>query len=117
MFDSIDSFLEDAYGSCYALHPSRPAKGTTSSGEHDGLFNIGVSFSAGFGSKFGKGYVIDVEMVTLEEVPTDVRKKIEEEVVRELNRLLPVYFPERKLFVGHEGNLYKIYGDFFLGSL
>ena len=61
--DIVDDYLEDKYGQLYELHPSRAYRGTTSNKAHDGLFNIGASFTAGYGSKYGRGYVVDIDMI------------------------------------------------------
>ncbi len=111
MFDRIDDCLEEKYGHEYPLHPARPARGVTSSKSHDGLFNIGASFSAGYGSKRGPGYVVQVRMVTLTRVPQYIRDRIEEEAVQRLREELPKEFPDRKLEVERDGPVYKIHGD------
>ncbi|MFP4384198.1 MAG: hypothetical protein ACLFST_07205 [Spirochaetia bacterium] len=109
MFDEIDDYLEDSYGNLYPLHPARPDRGKTSNKEHDGLFNIGASFSAGFGSRLGRGYIVDVHMVTLHQVPDDIRRQIEDDVVRQISRKLPAFFPDRDLDVEKDGTVFKIY--------
>lgn len=116
MFDEVTRHIEDRYGVRYPLHPVRPARGTTSSPQSDGLFNIGADFTPGYGSKYGRGYIIDVHMATLEQVPEGVRWEIVDEVVRKLEELLPVHFPNRNLEIFREGNHFKICGDFSLGS-
>jgi hypothetical protein len=116
LFDSIDDRLETRYGKLYPLHPSRAPRGTTSNKEQDGLFNIGASFSAGFGSRVGKGYVLDVRMVTLAHVPDYVRDEIIEDAVRSVQERLPYYFPDRDLSVVHDHNVFKIRGDLSLGD-
>lgn len=117
IFDWIDDYLEEKYGHKYPLHPARSSRGTTSSKEHDGLFNVGASFSAGYGSEYGRGYVIEVRIVTLSSVPFYLRTQIEEEVVELLEQELPNYFPGKKLKVVKDGQVYKIYGDLSLGKL
>ena len=117
LFDEIDDYLESTYGGMYPLHPSRAKRGTTSNKEHDGLFNVGASFSTGLGSEFGPGYVIEIRLVTLSHVPGDLREEIEEEVVRLINQKLPLYFPGKSLTVVRDGNVYKIHGDLSLGNL
>src|SRR6056297_3944083 len=82
VFDAADDYLEEKYGSMYPLHPARVKRGATANKETDGLFNIGASFTAGYGSEHGRGYVIDVDMVTLTEVPDEVEEEIEEDAVR-----------------------------------
>jgi hypothetical protein len=111
VFDRVDEYLEEKYGRKYPLHPARPARGTTSSKAQDGLFNLGASFSAGYGSRHGPGYVMEVRMVTLTRVPQYVRDRIEEEAVSRLREELPKEFPDRELKVERDGPVYKIYGD------
>ncbi|WP_455383497.1 hypothetical protein [Salinispira pacifica] len=117
LFDSVDEELENRFGSLYPLHPARPPRGTTANREQDGLFNIGASFSAGYGSELGRGYVIEVRMVTLSHIPQHVRREITEEAVRMVRERLTDYFPDRELDVSREDNLFKIHGDLRLGSL
>ena len=115
VFDRIDDYLEDKYGSMYPLHPARARRGRTSSKSHDGLFNVGAAYSAGFGSEHGEGYVLEVRFSTLRRVPKDIRAKIEAEVVELLEKELPEKFPGKKLTVKRDGRLYKIIGDLSLG--
>ena len=117
MFDEIDDYLEDKYGALYPLHPNRAKRGTTSNKEHDGLFNVGASFSAGFGSVYGRGYVIEVDLVTLSHIPGEVETEIQNDVLTLVQEKLKVFFPERKLDVSKDGRVYKIHGDFSLGYL
>ena len=117
LFDEIDEELENAYGSRYQLHPARAPRGTTSRSTSDGLFNVGATFSAGYGSQHGRGYVVQVDMVTLERVPADVREAIERDVAEMINRGLRRYFPERELRVDRDRNSYKIHGDLRLGEM
>ena len=116
LFDEIDDHLERVYGGLYELHPARPAHGRTASRAHDGLFNVGASFSAGYASALGRGYVVQVDLVTLERVPPDVRAAIEEEVAELARGMLPRYFPGRRLDVSLDGHTYKIHGDLSLGT-
>ena len=111
VFDRIDDYLEDRYGDRYPLHPSRPLRGATASRSQDGLFNVGASFSAGYGSQLGPGYVVEVRLVTLSSVPWHVRERIEEEVAALLRRELPRAFPDRHIRVDRDGAVYKVYGD------
>ena len=111
LFDEIDDRLEDTYGPLFSIHPSRQKRGRTSSKEQDGLFNVGASFSAGFGSRFGRGYVVDIDVVTLESVPDSIRERIEQDVYDLLTEKLGDYFPEQQLTVNRDGNVMKIHGD------
>jgi len=117
LFDEVDNHIEDLYGDRYPLHPMRPARGETSNPEADGLFNIGANFTPGFMSELGRGYIIDVSIVTLEKVDKEVRDEIYEAAKDKVKELLPVYFPDRKLDVVRDGNQYKIQGDFSLGNV
>jgi hypothetical protein len=111
LFDQIDDELEDRWGGEFPLHPSRPARGVSSNKEHDGLFNIGASFSAGYGSEHGKGYVIEVRLVTLTTVDDAVREEIREYSAQRVAELLPEFFPDRDLDIVRDGDLFKIVGD------
>jgi hypothetical protein len=117
LFDKIDDILEEKYGKLYPLHPRRAKRGSTGDKEQDGLFNVGASYSLGIGSKHGAGYVIEVRLVTLNRVHREIRNQIEVEVVRILQSELPHVFPQQKLNVDRDGNVYKIYGDLNLGLL
>ena len=117
LFDEVDHYIEDLYGHRYALHPARPARGETANPEADGLFNIGARFTPGFGSETGRGYLIDMVMVTLERVDEEIRREIYEAVALKVNELLPVHFPERELKVQRDRNHFKILGDFNLGEV
>jgi len=117
LFDEVDDYLEDKYGDTYPLHPARARRGRTANRETDGLFNVGASFSTGYGSEHGRGYVIDVKMVTLRNVPEEVETEIEEEAVAYVKKKLPEYFPHRKLEVKRDRRTFKISGDLSLGKL
>ena len=111
VFDQIDDWLEDRYGTDYPLHPARAARGATANKEDDGLFNVGAAYSAGFGSSNGPGYVVDVRMATLSGVDASTRARLEEEVVDLLAEKLPEAFPGRNIEVKRDGHVYKISGD------
>lgn len=111
VFDEIDHELEERYGDRYPLHPNRPTRGETANPEDDGLFNVGASFTAGYGSQRGRGYVVSVRMVTLARVPADVQEQMENEVAVMLRERLPSIFPGRDLRVDRDGHVFKITGD------
>lgn len=115
VFDNIDHHLEAKYGDRYPLHPVRAPLGRTGNPESDGLFNVGAAFSAGYGSRGGRGYVVDVRMATLHAVPKALRATIEDEVATLLREGLRDAFPDRKLVVQRDGPVYKITGDLSLG--
>ncbi len=117
VFDKVDDYLEDKYGSLYPLHPNRPRRGKTFNKEADGLFNIGAAFSPGYGSDTGRGYVIDVDIVTLDHIPPEIRKKIEDDAIEMVKKEIALEFRERKLHVVRDGNVFKISGDLSLGEV
>ena len=113
-FDEIDSHLEEKYGKMYPLHPNRPARGETSSSSRDGLFNVGAAFTAGYGSEYGRGWVIEVDMVTLAHVPAKVQETIEEEVAAMIREKIDRRYGPGKVGVKRDGSAFKIFGDFGL---
>lgn len=117
VLDTIDEYLEDRYGKDYDLHPARPPRGRTSNKAHDGLFDIVAAFSLGAGSTYGKGYVVDVDMATLDHVPAEIQRDIEKIVLKRLRETLPKSFPGTNLKVDKDGNVIKIHGDLSLGKL
>ncbi len=117
LFDEIDDILEDRYGHLFELHPSRPERGLTAGRDMDGLFNVGADFSGGYGSRLGRGYVINIHMSTLETVPPDIKTQIEEDVALLVSQKLPDKFPGRNLRVERDGTQLKIVGDMSLGSV
>jgi hypothetical protein len=114
VFDRIDVELEALYGDRFDLHPARPDHGSTSSREMDGLFNIGASYSAGFGSAFGPGYVVDIRLSTLEAIPDDLKLELRDRVQALLTEKLPDAFPGRALQVDREDDHLRIHGDLSL---
>lgn len=116
IFDLIDDYLENNYGKQYRLHPNRPGRGVTANKSSDGLFNVGASFSAGYGSVYGRGYVVDIDLVTLEHVPERVQTEIENEVADLLRGIIPEYFPDQDIRISRDGNILKIYGEIIVNS-
>ncbi|MFO8065630.1 MAG: hypothetical protein ACQETQ_00765 [Spirochaetota bacterium] len=113
----VDAVLEERYGDDYPIHPSRPEHGETSGSNQSGLFRVNTHFTPGYGSELGRGYIIDVEMITLADVPDEVEEKIEAEGAALLESKLRDEFPERELRVERDGRLFKIVGDFSLGEV
>ncbi|SIP98455.1 hypothetical protein SAMN05920897_10292 [Alkalispirochaeta americana] len=111
MFDRIDLELEEGWGETYPLHPARPASGTFGNPQDEGLFSLGASFSAGYGSDHGRGYVVEVRLATLAQVPDNQVEQIREYVVTRIRELLPELFGDRSLEVVRDGDLFKIVGD------
>lgn len=111
IFDRIDDQLEEKYGDTFPLRSNRPARGCGVTPDTDGLFELGVSFSLGIGSKIGPGYVFRVKLATMSRVPEEFMAKVEDEVVDLLNLELPKEFPDKELKVARDGRVYKIYGN------
>ena len=114
VLSEIDRTLEERWGARWPLHPARPARGTAANPQYDGLFRVTASFTAGYGSKLGPGYVFRVEISTLADVPEETRAEIEEEAVRLLREGLARAFPGRDLRVDRDGPVLKIHGDLSL---
>ncbi|MFZ2656227.1 MAG: hypothetical protein WAX69_14950 [Victivallales bacterium] len=114
IFHELDLILEDRYGSLFPVNPVRAQHGTTDNPEYSGLFDVGASFSAGFGSQYGEGYVVQIRWATLKKVPDVARKEAEAIVEFHLNKRLPEVFPGKKLSVVRDGTLMKIVGDLSL---
>jgi len=117
MLAQLDDRLENRYGHQYPLHPARPRRGSTSSTAHDGLFSTTASYTLGIGSQKGKGYIIDLHLATLSNVPAEVQQEILEFGLAQIRSLLPEYFPKRDLRADPDGKLIKIHGDLSLGEL
>ncbi len=115
--DRIDRRLEDEYGSLYRLRPNRAPRGATSNPEMDGLFNVQTVFTPGYGSEKGRGYLVEIELSTLETVESEVLEGIRNTVLTLMEEELKNEFPERKLAIGIDGNMIKIWGDLNLGSI
>ncbi|MCK9287369.1 MAG: hypothetical protein PHU24_02565 [Sphaerochaetaceae bacterium] len=113
----LDHHLEDMFGDRYPLHPNRLPRGKASSVFYDGLFSTGTKFTLGYGSKKGRGYLVDIEMSTLAKVDPKDRDEIENEAIRFLRTIVPIHFPNRNLEVVKDHDVYKIIGDFSLGTV
>lgn len=116
-FEATDRYLEERYGHRYLKRPNRPEDGQTANPQMSGLFNLGASFTAGFGSEYGRGYVLDVEICTFDPVDPEDRRRIEQDAVRFLEAELARVFPDRHLRIVRDGAVYKIVGDFSLGEV
>ncbi len=114
VFAEIDAELEQIYRGRFPLHPNRPIGGTTSNPSMDGLFNVGASFSAGFGSRLGPGYVVDIRLSTLKRVPKDLKFELRDRVQALLIDKLPSAFPNKILHVNQERKHLRIHGDLSL---
>ena len=112
---ALDNHLEDKFGTMFSLHPNRMKRGKTASANYDGLFSTGAQFTLGYGSKLGRGYLLDIDISTLEWTKKSEVALIEEEAILFIQEALPTYLPNRVLNVKRDGNVIKIVGDFSLG--
>lgn len=114
---SLDSYLENNYKGSFSLHPNRLRHGEGSNPSFDGLFSTSIAFTLGYGSKYGRGYLVNIDVRSLDFVPASVKDKITNEAYMYINENLVSYFPDRKLEIVKDGKLLKIIGDFSLGML
>ena len=112
--DKVDVALEAEYGARYPLHPARLPHGQAASRKYDGLFQLGASYSAGFGSSLGPGYILDIRMVTLSQVPEGERSAIIGRALELLRAELKAAFPDTDLRIDRDGDVYKLHGDLSL---
>ncbi len=111
IFHEIDTHLEDTYGESYPLHPARLERGEAANSAYDGLFNVGASFSAGYGSKYGRGWIFDIHISTLSPVDSRTREAVYREAVLLLRKRLKAYYPDRTIHVERDGAVFKIFGN------
>ncbi len=117
VIDNVDDVLEDQFGNQYQLHPARPKRGLTANKSHDGLFDITAQFSLGIGSQRGKGYIIDIHLSTLQNVPDDVYDQMENIAIERIREYLKKHFPQKELSVEKDGKIIKLFGDLSLGEV
>ncbi len=117
IFDELDDILEDNFGNKYQLHPARSNRGTTSNKSQDGLFDVTANFSLGLGSNYGRGYILKIKMVTLQTIPTEIHKEINNIAMKKISEKLPELFPDRNLKIIKDRNLIKILGDLNLDKV
>ncbi|MBC8183324.1 hypothetical protein H8E88_19685 [candidate division KSB1 bacterium] len=117
VMNDLDDFLEENYGDEFKLHPVRQKRGETSNKAQDGLFNIVANFSLGIGTEFGRGYVVDIHLSTLDKIQEERTNEIKNKALKRLKEKLPVFFPGKNLYVDLDKNLIKIHGDLSLGEV
>ena len=113
---NLDNYLEDEYGSRYRIHPNRLKRGLGSNPRFDGLFSTAMAFTVGYGSNTGRGYVVEVDIRTLDRVSPEERQEINDAAFSYIQSNLKEVFPDRDLSIVKDGNLMKIVGDFSLGE-
>lgn len=113
---NLDNYLEDEYGSRYRIHPNRLKRGLGSNPRFDGLFSTAMAFTLGYGSNTGRGYVVEVDIRTLDRVSPEERQEINDAAFSYIQNNLKEVFPNRDLSIVKDGKLMKIVGDFSLGE-
>ncbi len=111
LLQEVDVVLENRHPERFLRHPNRPAHGETANPQYDGAFAVSGAFSAGIGSEFGPGYVLEIRIATLVRLPAELRRAFEEEAVALITERLPEFFPARGLRVVRDGSLWKVVGD------
>jgi hypothetical protein len=106
--------LEEEYGNVVARHPARLAHGETPNPQNDGLFRVVARFTPGFGSRWGKGYVVDIVPVSLDVFPSDIWARVEAEACKMIRDGLESVLPSRGLELKRDGTVWKITGDLSL---
>ncbi len=114
---SLDNHLEDLYGDHYSIHPNRMKRGKGSNPSFDGLFSTSLAFTLGYGSKYGRGYVVNIDIRTLDRVSQYDVVKIRGEAFSYIKENLGTMIPGHELDIVQDGNLMKIVGDFSLGDV
>ncbi|MCQ2411463.1 MAG: hypothetical protein MJ057_00730 [Sphaerochaetaceae bacterium] len=114
---ALDNHLEDIYGGHYSIHPNRLKRGMGSNPSFDGLFSTSCSFTLGYGTKSGRGYLVNVEIRTLDRIPFEEKARIQDHAFDYIAENLKTFIPGRDLEVIRENNLMKIVGDFSLGEV
>jgi hypothetical protein len=112
----VDSSLEARFGKALPIHPARPAAGITDNPQQDGLFRVTSTFTPGFGSRYGRGYVLTIDIVSLACPTPEFRDEVEQAAVTEITAGLPLVFPGKSLRVVRDGPVWKIIGDLSLKS-
>lgn len=113
----LDNYLEDAYEGVFNRHPNRPGRGSGANPSFDGTFSTTAAFTLGYGSEHGRGYLINIEVRTLDIVSSDQMEEIKNRAYVFAKTKLPVLFPDRKLELVLDRGLLKIIGDFSLGDV
>ena len=114
---ALDNHLEDKFGEHYKIHPNRLKRGQGSNPSFDGLFSTSLASTLGYGTEYGRGYVMNVEIRTLDKVSQYDRAHIEADAFKFVSENLSTFIPGHNLDIVHDGNVMKVIGDFSLGEV
>lgn len=109
--ERVDAELERRHGRRYRRHPARDPHGAAARRQYDGLFGLSAGFTAGFGSRHGAGYAVDLRLATLDAVPATERQALMRETAELLGAALVEVFPGRDLRVVQDAQGMKIVGN------
>jgi len=110
----IDEHLEDMFGQRLALHPSRMPRGSGSNPINDGLFSATIIFSMGYGTQYGRGYIVNIGVSTLDYVDPELKDQIMNEAFHFVSAHCTDYLPDRSIKVVRDQGMIKLIGDFSL---
>ncbi len=111
---ACDNYLEDEFGSLYPIHPNRKKRGETGNDLYDGLFATFFKFTSGYGSKYGRGYSIDIEIRTLDFIKKEDKDNIISSAIKFIEENSIKFLNDRQTKVVKDNNTYKLIGDFKL---
>jgi len=114
---ALDNYLEDLYEGFFSLHPNRLRRGSGANPSFDGIFSTSISFTLGYGSVYGRGYIVAISVRTLAHVSAQQMEEINNRAFVFIGNNLSRYLPERQLEIVKDGKLLKIIGDFSLGDV
>lgn len=110
----VDHALEAEFGNLHPPHPARPTRNATANPQQDGLFRVTATFTPGFGSRHGRGYIVRIDTVTLDQVCPNNQETVRQRAVKLICAGLAKTFPDRCLKVTRDGPVIKIIGNLSL---
>lgn len=111
---AIDNYLEDTFSDEITIHPMRMKRGKGANPIHDGVFSTTIIFSMGFGTKYGRGYIINISISTLDNVSSHLKERIEEATFDFASKHAEEYLPGRNVECVRDAGLIKLIGNFSL---
>ena len=111
LFQEVDHVLEERHAEQWVRSARRPPHGEISDHESSGLFDVGASFTPGYGSERGRGYVLQLSLGAERTPNFEERQALEREAADLVREALPRYFPGVDLQVSRDGAVWKIHGD------
>lgn len=116
LLKETDLLLEQRFGDALPRHPARLPAGKTGNPQQDGLFRVTATFTAGFGSRSGRGYLVEIDVVSLAPIPEELKRQVDTTAVDHIREGLGKAFPGKSLEILRDGAVWKIVGDLSLTS-